>query len=272
MNRQTDYPLGYSPEESQRLAEQAALVSKFTSDTLQRAGLAPGMDVLDIGCGVGDVAMLAAEIVGEAGSVLGIDRAASSVETARQRAMEKQFANLSFVSAELAEFESDRRFDAIIGRFVLSYVPGRAAILERLTRYLRSGGIVVMQEIDMTHIGQEPASKLFVQARRWLLDAFAATGAELEMGTNLHATFIEAGLPEPRTIAVVPVVGGPECGGYDQMVQTLHSVMPVIEREEIAKSEEIGIETLGQRLRDDAITHDRSLTMSRIVAAWSQNC
>ena len=86
MNRQTDYPLGYSPEESQRLAEQAALVSKFTSDTLQRAGLAPGMDVLDIGCGVGDVAMLAAEIVGEAGSVLGIDRAASSVETARQRA------------------------------------------------------------------------------------------------------------------------------------------------------------------------------------------
>ena len=59
------YPLGYSEVEARRLEQQAALYKELTEDVLRRAGLCAGMRVLDVGCGVGDVSLLAAELVGE---------------------------------------------------------------------------------------------------------------------------------------------------------------------------------------------------------------
>ena len=101
MNDEHDYALGYSDHEARRLAEQGALLEDLTQDMLRRAGLQPGMHVLDIGCGVGDVSLLAARMVGPEGQVLGIDRAASSVETATTNWLDTVFAS--------AIFESDRR-------------------------------------------------------------------------------------------------------------------------------------------------------------------
>jgi 2-polyprenyl-3-methyl-5-hydroxy-6-metoxy-1,4-benzoquinol methylase len=86
MSRAEDYPLGYSELEARRLAEQGALLEDLTANVFRRAGLREGMTVLDIGCGVGDVTLLAAQLAGPKGAVLGIDRAASSVQTARVRA------------------------------------------------------------------------------------------------------------------------------------------------------------------------------------------
>ncbi len=71
------YPLGYSEDEAGRLANQGAFLEDLTADVLRRAGIESGMEVLDLGCGVGDVSVLAATMVGEFGAVLGIDRAAS---------------------------------------------------------------------------------------------------------------------------------------------------------------------------------------------------
>lgn len=74
MSDAQDYPLGYSTQEAQRLADQAARLEEFT-DVLQRAGLRRGMQVLDIGSGVGDVSLLAARMVGSDGAVRGMERA-----------------------------------------------------------------------------------------------------------------------------------------------------------------------------------------------------
>jgi ubiquinone/menaquinone biosynthesis C-methylase UbiE len=62
------------------LATQAAFFEDLTGDVFQRAGIGMGMQVLDLGCGVGDVSFLAAGMVGAAGTVLGIDRNASSIQ------------------------------------------------------------------------------------------------------------------------------------------------------------------------------------------------
>jgi hypothetical protein len=63
-----DYPLGHSENEARRLADQATLFEDLTEDVLRRAGLRPGMGVLDLGCGVGDVSLLAARMVGGRGA------------------------------------------------------------------------------------------------------------------------------------------------------------------------------------------------------------
>lgn len=269
MKREAKYPLGHTKLEAKRLADQAAIVAEQTQDLLRRAGIGPGMTVLDVGCGVGDVSFLVARMVGREGSVLGIEQAANSVETARARAVEIGLDNVAFEQADLAKFATERRFDAIVGRFVLAYVPDRAAALRGLASLANPGGIIAFQEIDVVEIAQEPPSDLFTLARRCVVEAFTATGAEPAMGTRLYAAFVEAGL-QPKLFAVTPVAGGPDCGGYEQTAQTLRSLLPVIEANGIATASELGLDTLAERLSADALANRRALFMSRIVGAWAR--
>src|SRR5690606_4206862 len=82
------YALGYSEHEFRRLEMQSRIIGDLTEDVLQRAGIRKGMRVLDLGCGVGDVSLLAAWLVGPSGFVLGVDRSADALAAARRRARE----------------------------------------------------------------------------------------------------------------------------------------------------------------------------------------
>jgi precorrin-6B methylase 2 len=95
------YPLGYSSNESDRLERQGAFLNELTAEVLKRAGLRPGMRILDVGCGMGDVTLLAALLVGPTGSVVGIDRDAEGMNRARARAAAAEVANVEFRQAEL---------------------------------------------------------------------------------------------------------------------------------------------------------------------------
>jgi ubiquinone/menaquinone biosynthesis C-methylase UbiE len=265
-----DYPLGYSELEARRLAERGALLEPLTKDVFQRAGLGPGMRVLDVGCGIGDVSLIAATMVGAQGSVLGIDRASSSVQTAERRAAALGLTQARFQVADVATFATDQVFDALVGRLVLLYLPDSAGTLRRLTRCLRPGAIVAFQEYDRSQFSQTPAGELFMQTRRWILDAFAAAGTELDMGTKLYSAFVRAGLPAPNMIAATQVASGPSASEYEYPVGVLRSLLPFIERTGIATAAEIGIDTLAVRLRDDAVANERVTFLPRLVGAWTK--
>jgi ubiquinone/menaquinone biosynthesis C-methylase UbiE len=144
------YVLGYTPEERQRLIFRGAIWAEVTEDFLRRAGLSAGMRVLDLGCGVGDVAMIAARQVGEHGSVLAIDRSSESLEIARECAVAAGQPNIRFAQWEVDAFAPVERFDALIGRTILMYLPDPAGTLRRLCSTLSPGGIVAFQEADLT--------------------------------------------------------------------------------------------------------------------------
>ena len=80
------YVMGYTQHELERLMFQGRLLRPMTERLLRGAGIGPGMSVLDVGSGAGDVALLAAELVGPSGSVTGIDRDERSVALAARRA------------------------------------------------------------------------------------------------------------------------------------------------------------------------------------------
>jgi ubiquinone/menaquinone biosynthesis C-methylase UbiE len=80
------YALGHSNREVDRLSAQARLLEPLTREFLSQAGIVPGMRVLDVGSGAGDVAFLAAELVGDTGTVIGTDRAPGVLAIARARA------------------------------------------------------------------------------------------------------------------------------------------------------------------------------------------
>src|SRR5262245_26848227 len=73
MSESTAYVMGHDERERRRLLLQASILNPLTEQLFHRAGISSGMRVLDIGCGVGDVSLLAARLVGRYGSVTSVD-------------------------------------------------------------------------------------------------------------------------------------------------------------------------------------------------------
>jgi hypothetical protein len=61
------YTLGHSDAEIQRLLLQGRIYDQLTANALRMAGLQPGMRVVDVGCGPGDVSIAASRLVGPTG-------------------------------------------------------------------------------------------------------------------------------------------------------------------------------------------------------------
>ncbi len=155
------YALGSSNAELERLIQQAAHVGDLTAQVLQLAGLRQGMRVLDVGSGAGDVAFLAARLVGPEGEVIGVDQSPEAVALANRRAAAAGLSHVSFRVGDVASLELDGPVDAVIGRLVLMYFRDPAAVVRRLAGLARPGGIVAFQEFDLAAAHAEPRCELF---------------------------------------------------------------------------------------------------------------
>ena len=160
------YALGHSSSELRRLATQAKLIDPITNRFFLEAGLMRGMRVLDVGSGAGDVAMLAARIVGDEGTVVGTDKAKAAIAVAISRVKENGFRNITFVEGDPAEMTFEQPFDAIVGRYVLQFIPNPTAALARLSHHLRPGGTMVFHELDWQGIRSSPPAATAWRARR----------------------------------------------------------------------------------------------------------
>jgi ubiquinone/menaquinone biosynthesis C-methylase UbiE len=126
MSAPSNYVLGQSTHEYERLMLQARILRPYTEKFFRTAGISPGMRVLDLGSGVGDVALLAADIVGPGGHVVGLDRDASGLERARQRTVEQGCSSwVSFQATNLDDFSTTEQFDAVVGRYIIGVSAGR---------------------------------------------------------------------------------------------------------------------------------------------------
>lgn len=105
------------------------------------------MRVLDVGCGNGDLSQLIAELVGSGGEVIGLDRSEEALESARAAPHRTDMAPIHYRTADLGgELPDLGRFDAIVGRRVLMYLPDAPATLTRLAGLVRPGTIMAFQE------------------------------------------------------------------------------------------------------------------------------
>ncbi len=116
-NPVSPYALGSTDAEHERLIRQAARLAPLTERLFREAGIGPGQRVLDLGSGVGDVAMLVARLVGPSGEVVGIERDTRSIARARARVVEAGLHNVSFTQSDVNQIQSSKPFDAAVGRF-----------------------------------------------------------------------------------------------------------------------------------------------------------
>jgi ubiquinone/menaquinone biosynthesis C-methylase UbiE len=264
------YVFGHSDAELQRLIDQSRLLGDLTEQVLRQAGLGPGMRVLDIGCGAGDVSFLAASLVGATGSVLGIDKSPEAVALARKRAVQAGLSNVQFEVADVADYRLTEPVDAIVGRAILMYLPDPAGVLRRLAEQLRPGGLLVFQEMNLSTTRSLPEAPLYSACTQWGRETVRRAGFEIDMGSKLYPTFRRAGLPGPQMLLSARVEAGPDSAGYEYVVQTVRSLLPMMERFGVVSAEVVGIDTLAARLRDEVVTMEGIIQLPALIGAWAR--
>lgn len=263
------YALGHDANELDRLRTQARLIDPVTRRFFDEAGIRPGMRVLDVGCGAGDTSRLFAEMVGKAGTVVGVDRASAAIAAAQARA--DGMANLSFLEGDPSEMKFDRPFDAVVGRYVLMFQEDPAAMLRGLASHVRQGGLIGFHELTYEGVSSSPPLAIFDQVWRWNTETTRLYGANSSMGARLYAAFVTAGLPSPTLRA--QSLWGKGAGGADVLLRTrnlVRSLLPQIVRLGVADSEEVGIETLLERMEAEAVSRDSVVVGPLEIGAWTR--
>lgn len=245
------------------------LAEDLTRRLLVDAGLRPGMRVLDLGCGRGDVTLLAASLVGETGHVLGIDHLAEPLEAARTRARELGRANIDFKQVDLhALTRAHRTFDAVVGRRVLMYQPDAAACLTRIADLLVPGGLVVLQEHDSTSMPIcLPPMPLHQQISRWMWETVAREGADVHFGLHMASALRRAGFEVERIRAETTVLTLEQTHHIEMIMRAM---LGRIVSAGVATPEEIIVETLDERLVAERRDTDGTCVWELIFCSWAR--
>ena len=265
----TEYALGHSDRELDRLSMQAQVFDPFTRQMFREARLGSGMRVLDVGCGSGDVAFLAAQLVGRSGCVIGVDRTPAAIIRATARAESQRISNVHFMEGDPTQMNFDEDFDALVGRLILMYYPDPVDALRKLLRHLRPGGIVAFQEVDSSGCKSHPISPTYQRCVDWIIQTFRATGAQQKIGLELHGIFQSAGLPAPTLRLDAAVGAGPDTPAYKMLPEIVRSLLPAMERLGIATSAEVEVESLALRIREEVVANNGIVISPSLIGAWA---
>ena len=263
----SQYALGSAEAEQERLIRQAARLAPLTERLFREAGISPGQRVLDLGSGVGDVAMLAARLVGPQGEVVGIERDGQSLARARARVVEAGLRNVSFKQSDVNQFVTDQSFDAAVGRFILEFVPNPVAVLRSLSWLVRPGGIVAFHEVS-----HAPVLALSAHLPLWsatlslVRETLRRSGANTEMGPALHRIFQEAGLPAPNMRLEMLLGDDPDFTRW--VYDVLCSLRAQIEQWNLSIETLGDFDSLQKRLQAEVATSRGVVAYVALVGAW----
>jgi SAM-dependent methyltransferase len=116
---------------AERIAQSGELV-------VERAGVEPGMDLLDVACGTGNASIPAAH----AGArVTGLDFSPELLEIARERAADAMV-EIDFVEGDAQELPEDESYDRVVSTFGHMFAPDHERTAAEMKRVLRPGGVI----------------------------------------------------------------------------------------------------------------------------------
>ena len=260
------YVLGRSPEEYARLARQAEIMKPMTERLFAEAGIRSGMEVLDLGSGAGDVALLLAQIVGPNGRVIGLDLDHNAMLHARERAAAARFDNITFIHSDFAHYTRTTLLDAIVGRLVLMYQADPAVALAHLAKHLRPGGVVAFIEPwFQPPPGPDGTIKTAVTC---LIETLRRSGAHVDLGPRLHRVFQAAGLPLPKMRFEAVMDPRQDSPLYQFVADTLANLMPKALEYGVSGADKLDLASIPERMRAELNTVGYAMLVAPMVCAW----
>ena len=262
------YAMGYDDRERRRLQLQASIINPVTEQLLRRAGIGAGMRVLDVGSGVGDVALLAARMVGPTGSVTACDLDEKALAVLGERAASEGLANISTLAGDLHALALPHDIDAVTGRHILIHLPDPLSMVRLVASFVKPGGVVVFQEYDFSvmHAGFPPTP---LRDRTFeIFRDFFAMARHGNMGTRLPVLFAEAGLTAIDARAEYPVgPGAAESPYYEWFAESLRSILARAVAAGVPGASDVEIDTLEERLRAEGVASGAAMPAPTMVGA-----
>jgi ubiquinone/menaquinone biosynthesis C-methylase UbiE len=263
------YALGYTGVEHERLIRQAMRIAPVTERLFREAGIGPGQRVLDLGSGVGDVAMLVARIVGPHGEVMGIERDTSSIARARARVTEAGLRNVTFTQTDVNQIVSEKPFDAAVGRFILMFLRDPVSVLRSVFRLVRPGGVVAFQEpswIPMLAFGAR--LPLWSKVLASIHETFLRSGVNPEIGPALYAIFQEIGLLPPAIH--MEIVLGSDAEFIGLITGLVTSLRPLAQQHKVSLESLGDLDTLQARVQAEVTASKTVVSFVPLVGVWSR--
>ena len=261
-----DYPLGNSAQELRRLALQAEILRPMTQRVFREAGIMPGMRVLDLGAGAGDVCVLLSEMVGPEGAVVGLDRDADTVMHAAERVQAAGYRNITFLQSDIVSYVADEPFDALVGRCVLLYQPDPSATVSAALRNLRPGSVVAF--IEPVMFPSPGPDSLIQRAGAFIFEAFRRSGAHMDLGLRLHSVFEKAGLPQPNMCFEMAVDPKQDSILFQYIADTYASLLPKGVEYGMSEPQGIDLAALPGLIAAEMKARGHAMIGAPMVAAW----
>ncbi|MET8564123.1 class I SAM-dependent methyltransferase [Streptomyces flaveolus] len=264
-----DYIMGKSPEETRRLELQSRLYAPHSRHLLELSGITTGMTVMDVGCGTGEVTQIVARLVGPSGHVVAVDADEDMLALAARKMAEAGLDHVSFQQATLPDMPSARPVDALVGRLILMHLDDPVDAVRTMARHVRPGGIVTFQDFDASRTRTVPSVPLLDQVLAWIAEAIRAGGRDSDPGGRLYTILRDAGLPAPQVATTAPG-GDADSAVVAYATATLGSLMPLVAESRRAVIDEIGFESLLDRLRGDMREGNALMFAPELVGAWTR--
>lgn len=195
MSPEKDYILGTHDEEIERLGLQHRVWRPKVLDAWKRAGFTIGQKILDVGCGPGYASLDLAEIVGPSGKVFAIDRSRRFLDALEAASEQHGLENVTTLELDLDEGELPTvQADAAWCRWVFAFVKRPRDLLQRISRALKLGGVLVAHEyFDYSTWKLAPRSPEHEEFVRLVMKSWRETGGEPDIGLSLPGWLQELG-------------------------------------------------------------------------------
>jgi len=186
------YTLLVGKHDEERLAISDEIYGPSTRAFLINSGLRPGMRVLDVGCGPGNISCWLAEQVGLEGSVVGVDISDESLSVAALKASEKNLTNVRFTQCTADNLDKiEGNFDMVFCRFLLIHLPDPKRALLSMASKLNENGILCCEEPTTYTLSCYPPNPFFEKANLLTQQLGNKKGVDYNFGEKIFSLFQE---------------------------------------------------------------------------------
>lgn len=198
-----EYVLGTNEPEMHRLGFQHRLWFVPAHRLWERAGIAPGKHILDVGCGPGFASLDMAQIVSNSGRVVGVDESEPYIEYASEQSIGRKLPHASFhigdvthIDQVLAEQSIEPgSFDIAYVRWVMCFVSDPGSTITAITKMLKPGGKLLIQDyFNYDSIRVAPSSPIFETVTRAIAESWNQHGGDTDIMGKLPRMAHDAGL------------------------------------------------------------------------------